>query len=195
MTCEKKPGRPRSESARKAILSATAHLLEQCPIRELTIEGIAKQAGVGKPTIYRWWDGKCSLVMDAFFTSAVPKAPFAETGTVIQALTDQVRLLIKMLAGPSGRIIAEMIGEGQAQPQVMQRFRERFFSQLLDPARELIERGKQAGEIDKALDTELAIDLIYGPIYYRLLIGGQPLDEAFTAALPTRVMAALSYAP
>jgi len=192
MTPEKKPGRPRSETARKAILSATARLLEQCPIRELTIEGIAKEAGVGKPTIYRWWDGKCSLVMDAFFASAVPRAPFTETGSVIQALTDQVRLLIRLLAGPSGRIIAEMIGEGQAQPQVMQRFRERFFSQLLDPARSLIERGKQAGEIDKTLDTELAIDLIYGPIYYRLLIGHQPLDDAFISALPARVMAALS---
>ena len=194
MNQERKPGRPRSETAHQAILEATTMLMEAMPIREITIEGIAKAAGVGKPTIYRWWEAKCSLVMDAFLASAAPKIPFPKTGSAVEALKEQVRLVIKLLRGPSGRIVAEMVGEGQAVPHILEEFRERFFSHLLAPARAVIERGKETGELDKALDTDLAIDLLYGPIYYRLLVGHQPLNDAFARALPERVLAALKAA-
>lgn len=191
MKNERKPGRPRSETAHQAILEAANHLMESIPIREITIQGIAKQAGVGKPTIYRWWDTKCSLVMDAFLASAAPQIPFPKTDSVVDALKEQLRLVIKLLRGPSGRIVAQMIGEGQSAPDILKKFRERFFTQLLAPARTIIERGKKSGEIDKNIDMDLAIDLLYGPIYYRLLVGHQPLNDAFARNLPERVVAIL----
>lgn len=187
----RKPGRPRSEAAHQALLDATARLMEAMPIRDITIGGIAKEAGVGKPTIYRWWESKCALVMDAFLATTAPKIPFPKSGSAVDALTLQVKRVIKLLRGRPGRIVAEMVGEGQYDPHILEEFRDRFFSRLLAPAHAIIERGKASGELDQDLDTDLALDLIYGPVYYRLLVGHQPLDEAFAKALPERVVAAL----
>ncbi len=194
MNSERKPGRPRSAAAHRAILDVTTRQMEVMPIRDITIEGIAREAGVGKPTIYRWWDSKCSLVMEAFLESAAPKITFPENESTMAALKEQVKLVVEMLRGRAGGIVAEMVGEGQADPHILEEFRDRFFSELLAPARAVIERGKKSGELDKDLDTDLAIDLIYGPIYYRLLVGHGPLDEAFARALPERVLIALKAA-
>lgn len=191
---DRKPGRPRSEEAHQAILEATSRLIDTKPLRSLTIEGIAKEARVGKPTIYRWWDSKCALVMDAFFAKTAPQVPFPETESAVTALQEQVVLVIKLLRGRSGKIVAEIVGEGQSDPHILEEFRDRFFSLLQAPAHKVIEQGKKTGEIDKALDTDLAIDLIYGPIYYRLLVGHQPLDDAFERSLPARVATALKAA-
>ncbi len=188
---QRKAGRPRSEAAQQAILDATTRLMEAMPIRNITIEGIAKEARVGKPTIYRWWDSKCALVMDAFLFDAAPKVPFPKSGSAVDVLTLQVKRVIKLLRGRSGRIVAEMVGEGQSDAHILEEFRDRFFSRLLAPARAVIDAGKQSGELDPGLDTDLALDLIYGPIYYRLLVGHQPLDERFAKALPVRVAGAL----
>ncbi len=190
----RKPGRPRSEEARQALLDATARLMEEMPIRKITIGGIAKEAGVGKPTIYRWWNSKCAIVMDAFLATAAPQIPFPKSGSAVDALTLQVKRVIKLLRCRSGRIVAEMVGEGQSDPHILEEFRDRFFSRLLAPARAVIEQGKGSGEFDEGLDTDLALDLIYGPIYYRLLVGHQPLDDRFAKALPIRVIAALTVA-
>ncbi len=188
---ERKPGRPRSTESHRAILDATSRLLDAMPVRALTIEGVAKAAGVGKPTIYRWWDSKCALVMDVFLAKTAAQVPIAETGPAVAALSDHVQRVITMLRGRPGQIVAEIVGEGQTEPHILEEFRERFFLRLLAPARAAIERGKQSGELPGDLDTDLAMDLIYGPIYYRLLVGHQPLDEAFAHSLAGRVAAAV----
>ncbi len=190
----RKPGRPRSEAAQQALLDATARMIDTIPIRNITIEGIAKEAGVGKPTIYRWWDSKCALVMDAFLTTTAPKIPLPKSGSAEDALKLQLKRMIELLQGRSGRIVAEMVGEGQSDPHVLEEFRDRFFSQLLAPARFVIESGKESGEFDGSLDTDLALDMIFGPIYYRLLVGHKPLDESFAKSLPDRVAGALNVA-
>lgn len=188
MSKARKPGRPRSESAHRAILEATSRLLETTVIRDVTIEGIAREAGVGKPTIYRWWDGKCSLVMEAFLTSAQSRVPFPENaGSTAQALSFHILRVVEFLRGESGRMVAEMVGEGQADPKVLEKFRKLFFSRLLDPARMAIEGGKAGGELDAELDTDLALDLVYGPIYYRLLVGHGALDDHFAKGLAARI--------
>ena len=187
----RKPGRPRSEEAYQSLIKATTRLMETKPIRNITIGEIAKEAGVGKPTIYRWWDSKCALVMDAFLTSAAPHIPSLESGSAIDALTLQIKSVIKLMNGRSGRIVAEIVGEGQSDPHILEEFRDRFFSHLLSPARAVVERGKACGEFDPSLDTELALDLIYGPIYYRLLVGHQLLDSSFADSLPERISLAL----
>lgn len=188
----RKPGRPRSEEARKALLAATAHLMELKPIRNITIASIADEAGVGKPTIYRWWDSKCSIVMDAFLSKVETEMPPREDSSVVDAVTQQVLSVVDLMRGRSGRIVAEIVGEGQSDPHVLEEFRDRFFSQLLAPTRAIIEEGKRNGELDPDLDADVALDLIFGPIYYRLLIGHQPLSGSFADALPKTVAMALA---
>ena len=86
-------GRPRSEAARQAILEATRSLLEATTVRDLTIETIARQAGVSKSTIYRWWPNKAAIVIDAV-EAIIPRSHLAESKSVSAALTEQLRLLV-----------------------------------------------------------------------------------------------------
>jgi AcrR family transcriptional regulator len=171
-------------------LEATKSLLETTTVRDLTIEAIARKAGVGKTTIYRWWSSKAAVVIDTL-EAAVPHARLAECKSVTAALSEQVRLLIEQYRGPHGRIMAELIAEGQANPDLLAEFRECFLMRRRAVARDLIEHGKAIKEFDPNIDTDLVCDMIYGSIYYRLLIGHLPLDLAFAEALPTHVFGAL----
>ena len=183
-------GRPRSEAARQAILGATRALLATTTIRELTIEAIAKKAGVGKTTIYRRWPSKVAVVIDAI-EAIVPRSRLIASKRVSEALQAQVRHLVEQYRGRYGRIVAELIAEGQADPAVLAAFRERFLLRRRAVARDLIEHGKATGEFDPHLDTDLACDIIYGPVYYRLLVAHLPLDDEFADALSQRVFMAL----
>ena len=186
-----KHGRPRSEETHQAIIKATTQLMETTPIRIITMGAIAKTANVGKPTLYRWWDNKCSLIMDVFLTNVQTEISVGENLGTTQALSSQLESVMNILRGRSGKIVAEMIGEGQSDPHILEEFRHRFFNQFLKPARQIIDQGKTNGNIDDTIDTDLILDLIYGPVYYRLLVGHQPLDDAFAKSLIKRVPMAL----
>lgn len=186
-------GRPRSEAARQAIIEATAVLLETTTVRDLTIEAIARTAGVGKSTIYRWWSSKAAVVIDAL-ERRVPRTRLTTSQSVRAALRAQVSLVVKHYSGRYGRIVAELIAEGQSEPDVLADFRARFLLRRRAVARELIERGKAAGEFDSRLDSDLACDIIFGPVYYRLLVGHLPLDQDFADALTAQVLAAFQHA-
>ncbi len=166
-------------------------MMENLPIRSITIDGIAKAANVGKPTIYRWWDSKCALVMDAFLERMTPESPPIPGADINRSLVNLLTGTIKHLRGREGEIVAEIIGEGQSDPHILEEFHARFFCQILAPARQIIERAKEIRMIDQDLDTDLALDILYGPIYYRLLVRHQPLDDHFTRSLPGRVVPAL----
>jgi AcrR family transcriptional regulator len=173
---------------RAAILAATNRLLEAGGVRELTIEAVAHEAGVGKPTVYRRWPTKAALVMDAFLAAAPPPAAFREGGSAAEALRRQFAQTVELLRGRAGRLLAEIVGETQADPGMLEDFRTRFLATRRAAARRVIERGKAAGEFDPGLDTELALDLLYGPVFFRMMIGHQPLDGAFAEAVPGLVV-------
>ena len=120
------PGRARSEASRRAILNATLKLLEQQTVQQVTIESIAKKAGVGKATIYRWWASKASVVIDAFVQNHVVHTPMPKGVSAQEALTQHMRLLIEQYSGWPGRVVAQILAEGQADPEVLREFRERF---------------------------------------------------------------------
>lgn len=184
---KRKPGRPRSTEAYESLINATTRLMEVKAIRNITISEIAKEAGVGKPTIYRWWDSKCALIMDAFLSSTAPHIPVFKSGAALKTLSRQIKSLIQLMNGRSGRIVAEIIGEGQSDPHIMEEFRNRFFQHLLDPSRAVIEYGISSNEFDPDIDVELTLDLIFGPIYYRLLLGHHELDDSFADSLIAQI--------
>jgi len=161
-------------------------------VRDLTIEAIAREAGVGKPTIYRWWPSKNAVVLDAVFSSVAAEIEYPKTKSVVAALKQQVARALALLDSHPGQILAAIIGEGQADPATLQSFNERFLLIRRAAARDLIERGKRSGEIAKGVDVELAIDLIYGPLYHRLLARHQPLDKRFATDLVNWALRGLS---
>ncbi|MBM4228283.1 MAG: TetR/AcrR family transcriptional regulator [Gammaproteobacteria bacterium] len=189
---EKRPaGRPRSEQARKAILDATARLLESATLKSLAIESIAREAGVGKATIYRWWPNKAAIVIDAFFREVEQRTAFEHAPTATEAIRHQVARMVRAIAGTTGRIAAQIIAEGQSDPSVLEHFRAVFLRQRRAAATEIFRNGIANGEFHDDLDIELAIDLIYGPIWYRLMVGHQPLDATFAECLPRLSISAL----
>jgi AcrR family transcriptional regulator len=154
-------------------------------VRDLTIEAIAKRAGVGKTTIYRWWPSKAAVVIDSFLDVHVTQTPLETEGSVVAALRKHVRSVAEIYAGPEGRLIAQLIAECQYDPATLQEFRERFWDGRVESVIQLIERGIRQGEFRSDVDPWSMAELIYAPIYMRLLFRSGPLDDEFTTRLVT----------
>ena len=174
-------GRPRNETAvsHAAILDAVYELLQEKPARDLTMEAVAKRAGVGKPTLYKWWPSKAALIMAMFHERLVGKLEAPVAATAEEALQTKMRRLIVQINGLFGKVMADLIAEGQSDPAVLGELYEghirvRRASTVAD-----IERGKASGELIAATNAELLVDAIFGPVYYRLLLRLGNLTEQY----------------
>jgi AcrR family transcriptional regulator len=176
---EKKKGRPRNVETQKAILAAAYHLLLETGFEAVTVEKIAERAKVSKATIYKWWSNKAAVVMDSFLSAASARLPVPDTGSVVDDIVMQVSNLAKFLTSQEGKVINELIAEGQFDLKLAEEYRVRYFYPRRLDSRHILERGVKRGELRKNLNIELAIDLIYGPLFYRLLITGETLDTCF----------------
>src|SRR5471030_703425 len=124
-------GRPPSTGAAShgAIMDAVFELLQQKSVRELTMEDVAKQAGVGKPTLYKWWPTKAALVMAMFHERLVGKLESAPTATAAEVIRTKVRFLIREFNGLFGKVTGDLIAEGQSDPAVLHEMHERHIAQ------------------------------------------------------------------
>jgi AcrR family transcriptional regulator len=185
------PGRPRSERAHRAILQAANDLLESEGFAALTVEAIAERAGVSKATIYRWWPNRAAVVMDGFLSIVSSAVPFPHTGHAREDIRIHMRRLAEAFSGKIGRTVAALIAEGQSDPELAEALRSRWLSVRRKEAREILELGIERGELREDIDQEVAVDVLYGPIYYRMLVGHAPLDDDFADALADHVFAGL----
>ena len=176
---ERGVGRPRSEETRTQILAATVRLLRTSTIQSISIEAIAREAGVGKATIYRWWDSKALVVIDAFMEHHLVKTPMPRDLPPGEAIAVHLMSLIREYAGWSGRMVAQIIAEGQADPAVLREFRERFHYGRRALVREMLEAWRNTARIPAPPDIEILAELLYAPVYLRLLLGNGPLDDHF----------------
>jgi AcrR family transcriptional regulator len=175
----------RSETSRRSILDATLRLLsgDDMTVQKLSIEAIAREAGVGKTTIYRWWPSKAAVVTDAFMENHLLHTPVRTDVPVREALESHLRSLIKQYAGPSGRLVSQLIAEGQYDPQARDMFLERFFYDRYQAIVDLVQLGIDNGELSADLDAELLSEMIYAPVYQHLLFGHRPLHPGLATAL------------
>jgi len=104
-------------------------------------------------------------------------------------------VLIRLPTGFFGKVSAEIIAEGQGEPDVLREYRERYVLKRRASSRDVIQRAKEDDDFRKDVDPELLIDMIYAPIYYRLLVGHEKLDKRFGDALVDRVMAGARQSP
>ncbi len=185
------PGRPRSERARRAILQAANELLEGEGFAAVTMEAIAERAGVSKATVYRWWPNRAAVVMDGFLSTVSSQVPFPHTGHAREDIRLHMRRLTEAFGGRIGRTVAALLAEGQADPELADALRSRWLLVRRAEAREILELGIERGELRGGLKPEVAVDVLYGPIYYRLLVGHAPLDEDFADALADHIFAGL----
>jgi AcrR family transcriptional regulator len=192
VSAARNPGRPRSDEAHQRILEAAYELMNQTGFNDLTIEAIAARAEVGKPTIYRRWSSKAHLVMDAFLAAVNPELTFPDSGSVKEDIRLQMQQLVKVLLSPPGQIIAMLIGGGQTDTELMEAFRENWLMPRRKVASEVFNKGVERGELRSDVDVEVAIDALYSPLFYRLLLRHAPLTEDFVDELVDVVMKGLA---
>jgi AcrR family transcriptional regulator len=188
-------GRPRSEKAQKAILEAAIELLLEHGLHAMSMDDVAERAGVSKATIYRWWPSKELLAVDALASEWAPGAPAAErdTGTLRGDLLVRFRPWLRQLnEKPFGRVVAGLVAEAQTDAGFAQLYREHFVQPRRDATRPLLLRAIDRGEIALDTDLEVTLDLLYGPIYHRLLHGHAPLNDRFVQQVIDTVIAAIS---
>jgi len=179
-----KRGRPRSEKARHAILEAAAELLLSRGLGAVSMDAVAETAGVSKATIYRWWPSKEMLALDALLDWSAVRAPTRDTGSLRGDLLALVRPWVREIRRqPFGRVIAAFVTEAQSDPE----FAKAYLAHWVNPRRETMRtayaRAAERGEVPADLDLDAAIDLIYGPLYHRLLHGHAPLTARFAESV------------
>jgi AcrR family transcriptional regulator len=176
------PGRRRSPQSHAAILQATIRLLEQDGYKNLSIEAIARAAGVGKQTIYRWWPSKAAVVLEAYGDQVVQMG-IPDTGSFRSDLLAIVLGMLSTLTSGVGVAMVSLIAEAQTDTELAERFRAKFVAGPRAIVRAVLERGIAKAEVRDDVDLELVIDAVYGPIWYRLLLNQAPIDRQLAAAL------------
>ena len=189
---QKSKGRPRSEKSRQAILKATNSLLLHKSVQELSIEAIAKKAKVGKTTIYRWWPNKTAVVMDALISQPGMQSPMQTARNNAEAITFQLEKLIRLLQSKNGETIAQLFSEAQSSEASHKIFENSFLGPLLDAIEFSIEEGQKGKEFRAGLDTKLAVDMICGPIFFRLMAHPADFNEKFQDSWPKEAVRLLS---
>jgi AcrR family transcriptional regulator len=187
-------GRPRSEQARNAILDAAAELLLAHGLEAVSMDAVAQRADVSKATIYRWWPTKETLALEALYHEWEParRSP-RDTGSLRADLLSLLRPWVRRVrARPYGRVIAALVTEANTDPDFAEQYRARFVQPRREPARALFRRAIDRGEIPADTDIEVALDLIYGPIYHRLLHGHARLTDRFVQAVVDSALAGLT---
>ena len=173
-------GRKRSEAARRAILDAALELLRLHGYARLTTDAIARAAGVGKQTIYRWWPSKAAVALEAL-TELGRAIPSPETGSLEGDLAAFLASTFRLLRGPRGTaaVLKGLMAEAQLDPEFARGFAV-FIASRRGALRAILER--HAGRAEPAR-LEAAVDMLFGAMWYRLLVGHAPLDIAFARAL------------
>jgi len=177
-------GRPRSTEADRAIKKAAIELLVEQGYEGLTMAGVAHRAGVSTATLYRRYQSKEDMVVGAVASLKEEDEP-TETGR----LADDIRAIAThgcaTFDQEGGRLIKSLIGEVQRNPELADALRAHILDHRRDKARRVIEAAVERGEIPPPPDADVALDMIAGPLIFRALVTGEPLDSAFAENLAT----------
>lgn len=170
-------GRPRSQAAETAVLDAAYHLLSEKGLKKVTVEAIAAEAKVSKATIYKWWSGRAAVLLSAFLREARHALPYPQELTK----TEIERCLLAMcraFQGPIGQMMSAIVAEGQISEDLAHEFGADYIKARREDGVKLVQQGIDLG-ILRPGDPHTILDLLYAPLYYRLLFKHQPLSDAF----------------
>lgn len=183
-------GRRRNEAAREAIIDAAIALLQQVGYEGFTIERLARDAGVGKQTVYRWWPSKAAVIAEAVGERAQQTIPLPDTGV----LADDLRLFFETTFRQSENPavlneLKSMMVASIENPEAARPFYD-FLAGRRAILRSLLERGAARAEVADDADLDFLTDLAYGLLWYRGLVGHRPLDDEAARKLSGALVAA-----
>ncbi len=182
----------RSVRTEAAILAATRELLAKGGVRELTVEGVAARSGVAKTTIYRRWRSKDELALAVLIDmvqTVVSVPALADTrAELIAFVNGAVRVLGKTLMGT---VMQGLVPELATDSELARAFRERVVAMRLAEVDRLLQRGVERGELRADIDVGVTHELLFGAVYYRLFLSGEPLDRKLAERIVDGVLPGL----
>lgn len=186
-----KRGRPPSTAARSRALTAAHEILMAEGFGRLTIEAVAARSGVGKPTIYRNWANAQELAMAALLVSPLPRTE-AEGATAQAALSAQMRGLVTAFASTRGRQITMALAAADPESEFTKAFRNQVILSSRNAGRSILDEALARGDIAPPPDLEALLDMIYGPVFFRLLVGHRPITPEFGDAIVETALRAIA---
>jgi len=185
-------GRPRSEAADAAIQEATLDLLASGGYANLTMSGVAARAGVSTATLYRRWTSKLELVV-ATFVARAGERTIPDKGSLRDDVTALMRDVVdRFTTTTSGRIIRGLVDEIGRNPELADALRENLVLPRRAAMAEMLGRAATRGELRPGLDADVVMDLMFGPLYHRLLITGETVTPRVMRALTDLVLHAIA---
>lgn len=175
MARTKVAGQP-TERVRQAVLNCTRDLLDEAGFSKLSVEAIAERSGVSKATIYRWWPNRAAVAMDTLLEVAGPNQAILHEGSALSNLRTHVRIAGEFIGGKTGGTLAGLVADLQHDPELAEAFRTRYLAERRGMTCEVIARAIEEGDLDAELDPGFVVDLLIGPLYYRLLLGHDDVD-------------------
>jgi AcrR family transcriptional regulator len=172
-----KRGRPRELRADRAIVAAALALIAELGVDGFRMEDVAGRAGVGKAAIYRRHASKDELVAAAV-AALVSEIEVPDTGSTHEDLRTLMRDAVAVYREPiHAGLMPSLVGAMRQRPELARSVRDGFLAGRRNALRAVLERGVARGDLRSDLDFELALDVLGGPLFYRLLITGGPLDD------------------
>ncbi|MCP2338662.1 TetR/AcrR family transcriptional regulator [Actinomadura rupiterrae] len=161
----------RGARSRRAILDATLELAARRGYGSLTIEAVAAAAGVGKPTIYRWWPSKGALALDALDDAVGDALDFPDTGDVAADLAAQIGRMVALFGGDLGTVFRGVIAEGQSSPEIAAAVRDTVLEPRTRACQVRLAKAVAEGQLRDDVPTRAMVEMLYAPFFYRALLG------------------------
>jgi AcrR family transcriptional regulator len=169
-------GRPRDERIDSEVVSAVLNALKKHGYRSVTIDGIARQVGRARSSLYRRWPSKRHLVAYAV-VSEMGDNPAANTGHIRGDLEAAVGTLLRAFVGPLGQALAGLASDMAQDAALASIIRQEVLAPRRKSMREALERAQIRGEMRRDCDVELVLDMLTGPFYFRTLFGHVPISR------------------
>ena len=188
----------RAERSRQAILDAALQLLaEDDDVGSLTVEAVAARSGVAKTTIYRRWRDKWELALDAVMIDTLPRFDEpVDVGDTRKELLTFVNSVVKMLAAtPYGPAMKGLVSRIATDPELARVYRDQVVQPRHAQLAPVIQRGVARGDLRQDTDVRRLHELLVGPIFYRLLLSGAPLDRNLGPRIVDDILAGFAPRP
>ncbi|PFG20092.1 TetR/AcrR family transcriptional regulator [Serinibacter salmoneus] len=182
-------GRRPAGEVRADVIHAVGHILLAEGLAGLTYERVARESGVSKATLYKAWASLGVLALDGYVHAVEDTLAFPDTGDIRADLAHQLhRFVTLMTTTPAGRLLPELIGRSQADPELSAAYRELYSSVRRRLATDRMAAAQRAGQIRDDVDVRVLVDQLWGAVYHRLLVPDEVVDHAFAEALLANVL-------
>ncbi len=178
-------GRPRSQQAHDAVIATTQRLLETLAYPDVSVDRIVAESGVSKRTIYRWWSNKAAIILEVVSSKDITEPNAGSLEDDLVALLTGI--FNNVTTNRTSQAIRGLLADAQFDPEFAEQFRG-YIGKRRQVCLNILQRAVGRGELSQGANLELVADLIYGPYWYRFLIGHGPLSEAFAKELVKSVI-------